>query len=141
MSVALRLWSTLPMVSTSRHLLMTSTLDEKHTCGHRPQSSCEAGASCPRLSGCPCMLPSGWMNLRCPLGSRGKRHVGCGQSSFHHVSKDIPTSPWLWVDIFKLSVLSRQSHHRSMRKHCMLRGSLWQVLLICHFASDIIHNN
>lgn len=53
--------------------------------------------------------------------------------------KDIPASPW--VDIFKLSVLSHQSHHPSIRRHCVQRGSLWQALFVCHFASDIVHNN
>ena len=83
-----------------------------------------------------------WMDeLEMPVGEPGQATHGLRSVRLSLGLKDIPTSPWLWVDIFKLSVLSRWSHHQSIRKHCMLRGSLWQALLICHFASDIIHNN
>lgn len=83
-----------------------------------------------------------WMDEpEMPVGVPGQAAHGLWSVLLSLGLKDIPTSSWLWVDIFKLSVLSRWSHHQSIRKHCMLRGSLWQMLLICHFASDIIHNN
>lgn len=130
-----------PGENTSRHLLVTYALDEKHTCGQRPQSGCEAGASRPQAV---------WMSMRVatwtdepemPAGEPGQAARGLRSVQLSLGLRDVPTSPWLWVDIFKLSVLSRWSHHRSIRRRCMLRGSLWQALLICHFASDIIHNN
>lgn len=48
-----------------------------------------------------------WMDEpEMPVGEPGQAARGLRSVQLSLGLKDIPTSPWLWVDIFKLSVLS-----------------------------------
>jgi len=133
MLVPLWSWSTFRRWNTSRHLLVTYALDEKHTCGQGLQSGCKAGASRPRLSRCPCMLPPGWMNLRCPSGSQGKRHMGYDRAGFCWVSKTsqpLRGSGWIFLIFlcFHARVITKASENTACEEVVCGQRCLYVIL-------------